>query len=156
MKTVLLTGVTIAMFSLSTATFADSEHHKNGEMQKPMPGMSQSKGDKGTMDMAAMHDSMARMQETMKKIHDTKDPKQRQKLMQQHMQEMQKGMGMMQPATGGGMMDHGKKGHGESSGGMMEGGKKGHGMMEQRMDMMQEMLNQAMEHMKVQQGMDMH
>ena len=94
----------------------------------------------------------------MDRIHAAKDPQKRQKLMTEHMQSMRDSMKTMH-AMGGGMM--GKKGEpmmegsGDSGGAPM--GKmmmKRHKMMEDRMDMMQMMLEQMMEHESAEQKME--
>jgi protein CpxP len=79
--------------------------------------------------MNNMQGQMQKMQATMNDIHKEKDSKKQKKLIKQHMTSMQKGM------------------HGMSS--MMMG--KGHasGSMNQRLDMMQMMMGQMMNHMEV-------
>ena len=99
--------------------------------------------------MSQMQENMKKMQQQMEKLRATTDPKERQKLMQAHMQTMQenmktmRGMGgpmMMGSAQPGGMaMDGNKK---MAAGDMMQH----HAKMEKRMDMMQMMMEQMMQH----------
>lgn len=103
----------------------------------------------GMQDMRA---SMKKMQEQMAKIRSTSDPAERQKLMAEHMATMREAMGTMMKTDGSGMgMMPG--------GGMMRGDAKKStieqepnymrgrmGMMEQRVDMMQMMMEQMMQH----------
>lgn len=97
----------------------------------------------------AMQERYKKMQEQMGKIRQTKDPKDRQKLLQEHWQTMHEGMGMM----GGGM------GRGPRGGAMMGAGPAGcplgaapeamtcrQNMMERRMEMMQMMMENMIEH----------
>ena len=105
--------------------------------------------------MSQMHTNMTLMQSQMDTIHATTNPKERQKLMQAHMQTMQDSMAMMRsmnkPMTmdggpGGGMAmgaDKGKPGDKGMMGGDMM---KHHQMMEERMGMMQTMMEQMLQH----------
>jgi hypothetical protein len=102
----------------------------------------------------AMQERYKKMQEQMGKIRQTKDPKERQRLLQEHWQTMHEGMGMMGGGMGGGM------GRGPRGGGAMMGaGPAGcplgaapeaiacrQGMMERRMEMMQMMMENMIEH----------
>ena len=180
MKTKLLTGVAVVLIILTNTALADKDHHKDDDSRQTMPGMMMS-GDMPMMDMKAMHGHMAKMQKTMKRIHSTEDMKEQQKLMQQHMGEMHEGMGMMQGMMSGPMGDKQMQGkmpkgiRGQMSDDQMPGKMRGrmetmdddddmadikftrkrHNMMEQRMDMMQGMMGQMMEHMMQQQKMGM-
>jgi hypothetical protein len=97
-----------------------------------------------------MQEKMKAMQAQMDTIHKTTDPKERQKLMQAHMQAMQENMKAMHGMGGPMMKDGGEHG------GMMMGDKKGamkdgdmnkrQEMTEKRMDMMQMMMEQMMQH----------
>ena len=108
--------------------------------------------------MQKMQEHMKEMQAQMEKIRQTTDPKERQRLMQEHMQGMREQMKMMQ-GMGGCMMMRGMMGgrqQGTATPGkkgsmdcpMMKGGDPGRGqeMMEQRMDMMQMMMEQMLQH----------
>ena len=85
----------------------------------------------------------------MEKLQATTDPQERQKLMQEHMQAMQENMKAMHSMGGPMMMAGGKPGamdkdgHKHKAGGDMT---KHHAMMEKRMDMMQMMMEQMMQH----------
>ena len=120
---------------------------------KPAMGM--------TMDMEKqmpqMQDNMKKMQQQMEKIRATTDPKERQQMMQEHMQAMQAnmksmhGMGgpMMMGADQADAMKMPSKKGAMSQADMM----KGHTMMEQRMDMMQMMMEQMMQRDQVMESM---
>jgi len=107
---------------------------------------------------------MKKMQDLMARMQKITDPAERRKLMDEHTKAMQEGMQMMR-GMGGGMMQGMKMGE------MMEGGmtskapkdgagKPGMGrgapmspeMMERRMDMMQMMMEQMMQHQKALEG----
>jgi len=93
--------------------------------------------------MSQMQARMKAMQAQMDTIRNTKDPKERQKLMQEHMQAMQANMKMMR-GMGGPMM---------MGGGPMAGmdPKNQQEMMGHRMDMMQMMMEQMMQHQQMMQ-----
>lgn len=106
-----------------------------------------------------MMERMKQMQAETQRIHETRDPAERAKLMQDHMKHMQEGMQMMRGMGGEsmGMMGGGMMGGG---GHMMQGGKRGAGgqtmpMIEQRMDMMQMMMEQMMQHQGMMSGQGM-
>ena len=99
--------------------------------------------------MATMQENMKKMQQQMEKLQATSDPQERQKLMQEHMQAMQENMEAMHGMGGPMTMGSGQPG------GMAMGGKKKmasgdmmqhYAMMEKRMDMMQMMMEQMMQH----------
>jgi protein CpxP len=102
----------------------------------PSHADSQNKMGMGQDQMNNMHSQMQKMQATMDSIHKEKDPKKQQKLINQHMSSMQKGMHGM-------MMGKGNK----SS--MMMGNGHTSGSINQRLDMMQMMMGQMMNHMEV-------
>ena len=104
-----------------------------------------------------MDRQMQKMQDLMARIRETADPKERMRLMQEHMQAMHEGMKMMGSMRGGmgGMMGDRKgaaakegkagaaqQGDSAKAGGMM----KRHKMMQQRMDRMESMMEQMLEH----------
>ena len=96
-----------------------------------------------------MQEKMKAMQGQMDRIRATTDPKERQKLMQEHMQSMQDNMKTMRGMGGPTMMggQHGGMAMGDKKGGMKDGDMmKHHAMMEKRMDMMQMMMEQMMQH----------
>ena len=100
--------------------------------------------------MPQMQENMKKMQQQMEKIRATSDPKERQKLMQEHMQAMQENMKTMHGMGGPMMMggdQRGGKMMADKKGGMAEGDMmKRHEMMEKRMDMMQMMMEQMVQH----------
>jgi hypothetical protein len=97
-------------------------------------------------DLQPMIDHMKKMVAEMERIQQTTDPAERQKLMVEHMKQMHQGMGMMRGMGGPAM-------------GMMHGGMRGHHRptgpdqrmqwMEHRMDMMQTMMEQMMQHQRM-------
>lgn len=139
-----------------------SQHHPAaaaGQAEKPA-------ADHAGMEhrMADMQEHMKKMQETMQKIHTTGTDAERQKLMDEHMQQMREQMDMMKSMEGmPGMMEKGHPhGMGVKEGGMQcgmmeKGGQHGMGMMEggmqcgmmDRMAMMQQLMEQMMEHIAV-------
>jgi hypothetical protein len=116
--------------------------------EKMTPGTPAMSADRQTSEM---QENMKKMQQQMETIRATSDPKERQKLMREHMEMMQGGMksmrGMGGPMAmgggqGGGMAMGEGKGKGMGSGDMMQR----HEMMEKRIDMMQLMMAQMMQH----------
>jgi hypothetical protein len=97
--------------------------------------------------MQKMQDNMKVMQALMAQIHATKDPAERQRLMTQHMAAMQSQMAMMHGMRGqmGSMMGGGGPG-GPGPGPNAQGGPQG------RMDMMEMMMGQMLEHQAAMQG----
>ena len=128
--------------------------------QKLVPAASKSDSTDAQHGMPmGMMGNMEKMQQQMEKIQATTDPKERQKLMQEHMQSMQENMKAMRGMGGPMMMGSGQPGGmmmGDKKGGKTMRGKKGgmamgdmmkhHDMMEKRMDMMQMMMEQMMQH----------
>ena len=107
--------------------------------------------------MLQMQDNMKKMQTQMEKIRATSDPKERQKLMQEHMQSMQDNMKMMH-GMGGPMMMGADQASGmkmaDKKGNLTQGDMmKRHTLMEQRMDMMQMMMEQMMQRDQVMESM---
>jgi hypothetical protein len=105
-----------------------------------------------------MQTKMRDMQALMDRIHSTTGPKERRKLMQEHMRAMQDGMATMRsmsrPMTthggqGGGMaMGDGKAAPGGK--GMMDGDvMHHHQMMEERLGMMEMMMEQMLQHQQM-------
>lgn len=180
MKTKLLVGMAVILVMGSNVALADRDHHKEDDDRRGMPGMMM-QGEMPMMNMRGMHEHMANMQKTMDQIHRSKSMKEQQKLMYKHMEEMHEGMGMMQGMMSAPMGDKQMQGkmpkgmHGQMSDDQMPGKMRGrmemmddndemadikfmrkrHNMMEQRMDMMQGMMGQMMEHMMQQQKMGM-
>ena len=104
-----------------------------------------------------MHAKMKKMQEQMEKIHESKDPEERQKLMQEHMESMREGMkamrGMGKRPKGECPEEEGDGGTAEK-GGMMGGMMKKHKLVEDRLDAMQKMIEQMLEHEAAEQEME--
>jgi len=100
--------------------------------------------------MTQMQERMKKMQEQMDRIHQAKDAKERQKLVQEHMQTMKEQMKDMRGMGGGMMMGMmGERGRGTpgSSGQYPAAREK---LMQDRMDMMQMMMEHMMDQMQVQ------
>ena len=151
-------------------------HHPGADQNQVAPEPEdKAAGMKMEKKQEAMHEKMKKMQEQMDKIRSSRDPQERQKLMKEHMQSMREGMKMMKD-TGVGMKmgtEGKKKGAAEhehaqdgaaSQGGdemaMMEGMKGGgmmmkkHKMMEARMDLLQKMMEQMLEHESAEQEIE--
>ena len=90
--------------------------------------------------MPQMLENMKKLQTQMEKIRKTTDPKERRKLLQEHMQAMQAGMNMMQSVGGPTMM----RMLGDKPG--TSDPKQQQEMMAWRMDMMQMMMEQVIQH----------
>jgi uncharacterized membrane protein (DUF106 family) len=100
--------------------------------------------------MTQMQERMKKMQEQMDRIHQAKDAKERQKLMQEHMQTMKEQMKDMRGMGGGMMMGMtGERGRGtpRPSGEDPAAREK---MTQDRMDMMQMMMEHMMDQMQMQ------
>ena len=97
--------------------------------------------------MGQMQEKMKAMQAQMDTIRKTTDAKERQKLMQEHMQAMQENMKAMH-SMGGPMMTGmmGNKPGMKGPGAMRGDPKQQQEMMGKRMDMMQMMMEQMMQH----------
>ncbi len=157
MKTLAIYASLIALSVTSLSAFPNDEHHPDAKpptapMAQAAPAPAKPTTNETGMDkrMAQMQENMKKMQSQMEKIRQTADPKERQRLLEEHMQTMQAQMKNMQ-GMGGGMMQG-------MMGGNMQGGMPGDGMMmgrdpkgrgemtEKRMDMMQMMMEQMMQH----------
>ncbi len=133
-------------------------HHPDADQSQAAPGQD----DKAAATkMGEMQDRMKKMQELMSKIHSTSDPKERDKLMREHMESMREGMKSMRAMMDkGGMMgkkkdaSSGSPAGGDQGGEMMMGGMmKMHKSMQGRMDAMQKMMEQVIEHEAVEHEM---
>ena len=139
MKTSIIVAAIVAGVLSAPIVSAQDKH------VHPKPGVTM-KEDK---QMSQMQENMKTMQQQMEKLQATIDPQERQKLMQEHMQAMQENMQAMH-GMGGPMM----MGSGQPGGMAMDGKKKmasgdmmqHHAMMEKRMDMMQMMMEQMVQH----------
>ncbi len=100
--------------------------------------------------MSQMQQNMKTMQVQMEKLRTTTDPNERQKLMQEHMQSMQESMKTMRNMGGPMMMGSGQSGSMMAMGRQkdMAGGEmmQHQAMMEKRMDVMQMMMEQMLQH----------
>ena len=162
----------ISLLAVPAAQAADEDdhaaHHPSADQSQVAPAPDEKAAG---MKMEKMQDKMKKMQDLMSKIHSTSDPKEREKLMKEHMESMREGMktmsGMMDK---GGMMGKKKRGDdavagkespqhgddassgnpsgGDQGGEMMMGGMmmKMHKKMQERMDAMQKMMDQIIEH----------
>ena len=146
------TSILVAAIVCALSTPIVSAQDKSAPA-KPAMGMDMDKH------MSQMQENMKKMQQQMEKLRATTDPKERQKLMQEHMQTMQENMKAMRSMGGPMMMGSGQRG---GTAGMAKGGHKDmaggdtmkhHEMMEKRMDMMQMMMEQMMQHDQATQSM---
>ena len=99
--------------------------------------------------MSRMQENMGQMQQQMERLQATTDPVERRKLMQEHMQTMQENMKSMGDMGGPTMKGDGGQGRMAMGGPKrMTAGDIGQRqeMMETRMDMMQMMMAQMMQH----------
>ncbi len=146
-----------------------AHRHPGADASQAAPG-----DDKGGHAKAdEMHRAMKKMHEQMEKIHATTDPQERRKLMDEHMQSMREGMKMMRgmggKKKGESMMEDGAAGMDKDKGmgmdrekGAEKDGKpmmgmmmmKRHKMMEDRLDGMQKMMEQMLEHEAAEQEME--
>jgi hypothetical protein len=106
--------------ALAAPAFADDAGH-SGQKAKPAASSPTDK----------MPEMMTRMHEQIKQIHGTSDPKERERLMAEHMKTMQESMPMMRGMNEGSAMGAQR----------MDG-------MSRRMDMMEQMMQQMLEHQK--------
>ena len=151
-------GIALAGALLVPAAYSVDEHHpeKAGPATKAPKAPVKPRADDKSV--AQTHEHMKKMQDIMARMQKTTDPAQRQKLMSEHMQAMQEGMksmrgmggGMMQ-GMGGAMMGQAPK-DGTAKPGMGRGAAMSPEMMERRMDMMQMMMEQMMQHQKALEG----
>ncbi len=107
------------------------------------------------MDMSQMQENVNTMRQQMEKLQATTDPQERQKLLQAHMQTMQESMQAMHGMCGPMLMGDGqsggaKSGHKHTTRGDMTQRQE---IMEKRMDMMQMMMEQMMQHEQAIQSM---
>jgi|SRR5579859_146381 len=143
---------------------AEADDHAAHHPGADKDGAGPAQDDKaGSMKMDKMQEQMTKMHGQMEKIHATTDPQERRKLMDEHMQSMREGMKMMRGMGGdamGGkkkgepMMEEGGKGmdkDGMPMGMMM---RKRHKMMDDRLDAMQKMMEQMLEHEAAEQDME--
>jgi len=146
---VLLACTLAAPFSRAAEEEDHAAHHPGAEAADEAPTAPKKN---------KMHERMKKMHEQMEKIHASKDPKERQELMDEHMESMREGMKAMRgmgrkpkvecPEDEGGEEAAGKGG---MMGGMMM---KKHKLMEDRLDAMQKMMEQMLEHEAAEQELE--
>lgn len=157
MKTTVL-GIVLAGALLVPTAYGVDEHHPEKAGPAAKAPKAPAKPQVEDKSIAQMQEHMKKMQDIMARMQKTTDPAERQKLMSEHMQAMQEGMksmrgmggGMMQ-GMGGGMMGQAPK-SGAGKPGMGRGAPMPPEMMERRMDMMQMMMEQMMQHQKALEG----
>lgn len=144
----------IACTVLVSAPLAGFAQGNSGQMHRG--------GVMGQEQMQQMNENMSRMQEMMQEMHNTNSSAERDQLREQHMSSMREHMGMMR----GGTMQPGHGMRGDGSGMMNNQGQRQSGdrretraagegmdneqrmeMMENRMNQMQLMMEQMLEHM---------
>jgi len=148
MKTAILTTLIVACAATAAPLSAADKPASNNQAPGMTMGMDKQ--------MAQMQGNMKTMQQQMDKLRATTDPKAKQKLMQEHMQTMQDHMTMMRGMGGPIMQGGGQPGGMGGMAGMSGMGSKKdaasgdmaqrHDMMVQRMDMLQMMMEQMMQH----------
>jgi soluble cytochrome b562 len=151
-------GIALAGAFLVPAAYGVDEHHPEKAGPAAKAAKAPAKPKAGDKTAAQMHDHMKKMQDLMARLQKTTDPAERKKLMDEHTKAMQEGMqtmrgmggGMMQGMEGG-MMGQAPK-DGAAKPGMGRGAPMSPEMMERRMDMMQMMMEQMMQHQKALEG----
>ena len=153
MKKSKLLLVAAAIMLIGQPVFADEKSSQDQSVSEP------------TQMMQKMHQRMQTMRQQMEQIHATDDAKERKRLMQEHMQGMRGAM-MMMSNMNQAMMRPGHEG-GAGSGhqrgtqkcmdntaqcGQLNDMANRQGHMEQRMGMMQMMMQQMMEHNALKEG----
>jgi hypothetical protein len=160
MKKFTLSMFLASILALPIAQAADEEDHSAHH-----PGAGQEQADTAPdnkaagMKMDKMQERMKKMQDLMSKIHSTSDPKERQRLMEEHMDSMRDSMKMMR-GMGKDMMGKKHKGDRPAGDGADKDGMMGcmmmkkHQMTEDRIDMMQKMMEQIIEREAAEQEME--
>lgn len=153
----MVSGLLAALSLTFSPAFADDAHHpeKSGGAAAGNPPATAPARPVAAEEATRQ---LTRAQALMQRIEQTTDAAERQRLMQEHLQAMREGMGMMRGmgamggmGAGAGMM----MGQGPTGGGMGMSGDKaggmmgcdmmaGHAMMEKRMDLMQQMMDQML------------
>jgi hypothetical protein len=147
MKTLLIAALTTLLFTVPFI-HVQADSHEQGESQEKWSRYTQQWRER----MNTMHNQMDRIQQT-------KDPEERQRLLEEHWKTMDKQMADMRTMEGmmGGMMGgmHGRRGdQGRGNMHMMDPEQRDT-YMQDRMDMMQMMMEQMMQHnhMMMREGM---
>lgn len=142
-------AVAALVFS-SPAVLAVDEHHPDDAKKAVAPGKPAVKPPVAPPagDQAGMQQRMQKMQAQMDRIQKTTDPKERQKLLDEHYRTMMENMQAMRGMGGPMMMGM----HGDAKGMSMKGGDPAarSAQMEQRMDMMQMMMEHMMQREQMQ------
>jgi periplasmic protein CpxP/Spy len=166
MKTLTLSMGFACLLAMPLAQAADEQDHEahhpaDAQVQDAPAPEGRGDGDREP----PMRERMKKMQEQMREIHSTSDPEERKKLMQDHMQSMLEATRHMDSAGA----DGGKAREGKSMGdckeggedakekdGMMKGGMmmKRHKKVEARLDMLQKMMEQMLEHERAEEEME--
>ena len=147
MKKLLVTAVSALLFTVPLIQ-AQADSHETGESEENWDRYTEQ-----------WQQRMNTMHEQMDRINQTKDPKERQRLLEEHWKTMDEQMSDMRMMEGmmGGMMGgmHGRRGdQGHGSMHMMDPDQRDR-YMQDRMDMMQMMMEQMMQHnhMMMREGM---
>jgi hypothetical protein len=163
--TALVLGMPAARAANDEDENGDEEEHAAHQHGTAAGG--EASGQKGHNPAKHLQMNMKTMQEVMTKIGETTDPAEKKRLLRVHMLAMQEHIKTMrsisadqQPGSGSSAHDHGDQGTkggdskkgGVMGGGMMGGGMMGGGMMkmhkkvEQRLDAIEQLLEQLIEH----------
>ena len=144
----LVFGTSVAL--AQTTPDEHASHHPAGApppgaaaAQPSAPGMGM-----GPSAMPRMQDNMKKMQDLMAKIHASNDVAERRQLLEQHSKAMQEQMEMMH---GMGRGAGGMQGASPTDEGMMKKMMMNHQSMQDRMDMMEQMMGQMLQHQDAQQ-----
>ena len=175
MKNVQLLVLAVCIVLTAPMAFAQTKvdeheaHHPDKKIAAPAATQKDSEGPAGAAAMQPMQQNMKTMHEVMEKIQSSSDPAEKAELLKQHLQAMHDQMKMMLGMSGGMMMGMTQGGMGSeakkrTNGTAMSCGKKGmkpgdmmmkcHQMMQARMDMMQDMMGQMLEHEEAEQGLE--
>jgi hypothetical protein len=153
MKKLAVTGFIAALCLGSPVTYPQESTDEHAGHHPPSATTSAGAPAKDTatqgMDPAAtprMQDNMKTMQNLMTRFRSSKDPAERQQLLQQHSKAMQDQMRMMRGMSMGAVQDRPTK-----AGGMMNRDMIDHEAMQVRMNMMQVMMEQILQHQEAQQ-----
>lgn len=150
MRHVELKALAIALAFLAPPALADDAHHPEKATlpaAAPAAATDQASAPKAAAKPAeALPADRARAplgkaRELMARIQQSRDPAEKEKLMHEHMQAMREGMAMMRE-MGSGMMMGMPSAAAMKDCGMMSG----HAQMERRLDAMQQMMEQMLEH----------
>lgn len=151
MKKLLISNMVAGLLMGAPMAYADDAHHPDQGGTPAVKSTSDKavSSDVADAQMAKAQERMKQAQALMAKLRESKDLVERKRLMQQHMQAMRDTMGMMRGmrmgmmggGQGMGMMGGGQGKGPAKTGGMMPM----HQMMEDRMEMMQMMMEQIFE-----------